>query len=119
MGGEGEGKASGKTFQGGGPSLLVVSGQGRRLSITIVGERLACFFGQTVPGGLCVGSGCASPKYLQPAIVRSNLRTPKKYFRSDWILKRRTRYILFTQELAKDMEGVPGRATFKSIIHNP
>ena len=33
MGGEGEGKAGGKTFQGGGPRLLVVSGQGMRLTI--------------------------------------------------------------------------------------
>ena len=72
MGGEGEGKAGGKTFQGGGPSLLVVSGQGMRLAIAISGNKLACFFGQTVPGHLWVSSGCASPKYLQPAKVRSN-----------------------------------------------
>ena len=72
VGGEREGKASGKTFKGGGPSLLVVSGQGVRLAIAFSSHKLACFFGQTVPGRLWVRSGCASPKYLQPAIVRSN-----------------------------------------------
>ena len=77
MGGEGEGKAGGKTFKRGGPRLLVVSGQGKRLTIAISGKKLACFFGQTVPGCLWVSSGCASPKYLQPAVVRSNIRAPK------------------------------------------
>ena len=101
MGGEGEGKAGGKTFKGGGPSLLVVSGQGRRLTIAIAGKRLACFFGQTFPGGLWVSSGCASPKYLQPAIMRSNLRTPKTVIRSDWILKKRTRYICILKNMQK------------------
>ena len=72
MGGEGEGKAGGKTFQGGGPSLLVKAGQDIKLAIAISGKKLACFFGQTVPGRLWVRSGCASPKYLQPAKVRSN-----------------------------------------------
>ena len=82
MGGEGEGKAGGKTFQGGGPRLLVVSGQGMRLTIAISSHKLTCFFGQTVPGGLWVRSGFASPKYLQPAIVRSN-QHKKPVIRSD------------------------------------